>query len=278
MGRTKRIYNLILRTWPLFKVGLWLGKQPGIDHVLKPVFSTKIHQVTMIPVNEAIAQGKQTVLPYSLLQQLVEQASARFIMEECVCRRHEGCQKYSAELGCMFLGEGASHIHPSLGHTCSKEEADEHLQRGMEAGLYPLIAHTIIDSLALGIQYKRMLTVCFCCECCCLVHRGLRSGPTSLLDVVQRLPGLKLSVGEGCMGCADCIDRCPVHAISLNHRSVEIGEDCKGCGICVHACPQGAITMEMEGDEEILSGFFRRVNSYADILPSKPDKKSIPRP
>jgi len=80
------------------------------------------------------------------------------------------------------------------------------------------------------------------------------------------------------MGCADCIDRCPVHAISLNHNNVEIGEDCKGCGICVHACPQGAITMEMEGDEEILSGFFRRVNSYADILPIDPDKKSIPRP
>jgi len=267
MGRTKRTLNLILRLWPLYKVGLWLGKQPGIGGLIKPVFSVKIHQVTMIPVNEAISQGNQTVLPYSLLQQLVERASARFIMNECVCRSHEGCQEYSTDLGCLFLGDGSSQIHPSLGRSCSVEEADRHIQRGMDEGLYPLIAHTMIDALTLGIPYRRMLTVCFCCECCCVVHRGLRQGPTSLLKVVQRLPGLRLSVSEGCVGCGECLETCPVNAITLINNKVVIGEDCKGCGICVNACPYASITMKMEGEVDILSGFFRRVNSYADISP-----------
>ncbi len=165
MGRSKRIVDILLSVWPLYKLGLWMGRQPGLATVLKPVFSTKIHQVTMLPVNEPIPQGEQTVLPYSLLQELAERASARFIMNECICRAHEGCQTYPTELGCLFLGEGAARIHPSLGRLCTVEEASQHIQRGLQAGLYPLIAHTVIDAITLGIPYKRMLTVCFCCEC-----------------------------------------------------------------------------------------------------------------
>ena len=265
MGRSKRIYDLLLSVWPLYKVGLWVGKQPGIGSLLNPIFSSKIHQVTMIPVNETINQGDQVVLPYSLLMQLVEQASARFIMSECVCRSHENCQSHPINLGCLFLGDGAAKIHPSMGSLCNVEEAKRHIHRGKEAGLYPLIAHTMIDAVTLGIPYRRMLTVCFCCECCCVVHRGVRRGPASLLQVVQRLPGLRLMVGSECEQCGDCIETCPVRAISLNHRRAEISEGCKGCGICVNACPYGAITMEMEGKMDLLAGFSERMRSYADI-------------
>jgi hypothetical protein len=36
-----------------------------------------------------------------------------------------------------------------------------------------------------------MLTVCFCCECCCAVRNGLRVGPQEFLDILVRLPGRK---------------------------------------------------------------------------------------
>ncbi len=250
----------------MYKVGLWLGKQPGLEWLLKPVFSARIHQATMIPVNEVISQGNQIVLPYSLLHQLVEQASSRFIMTECVCRQHESCKGYPVDLGCLFLGDGAAKIHPSLGRICDVDEAVEHIQRGLDRGLYPLIAHTMVDALTLGIPYKRMLTVCFCCECCCVVHRSLRQGPSSLLEVVQRLPGLIVEVDEGCVECGDCIGKCPANAISFNHKGAEISEDCKGCGICVSACPYRAIKIEIEGEEDIYKGFMQQVRSYADIL------------
>lgn len=278
MGRSKRIYNHLLSVWPLYKLGLWMGKQPGIGRLLDPVFSSKIHQVTMIPVNEAITQGDQVVLPYSLLMQLVEQTSACFIMNECVCRHHESCQSYTVNLGCLFLGDGAAQIHPTMGRLCDAEEAKRHIQRGMEQGLYPLIAHTMIDSFTLGIPYKRMLTVCFCCECCCVVHRGMRDGPTTLLQMIQRLPGLKVMVGSDCEACGECIEACPVGAISLNHRGAEIDEGCKGCGICVNACPYGSIKMEMDGKIDLLAGFSEQMKSYADIFDHRDILKPILKP
>jgi Fe-S-cluster-containing hydrogenase component 2 len=278
MGNSKHIYDLLLSLWPLYKVGYWIGKQPGIGSLLNPIFSSKIHQVTMIPVNESINQGDQIVLPYSLLMQLVEHASTRFIMTECVCRSHENCRSYPVDLGCLFLGDGAAQIHPSMGRSCNVDEAKSHIQRGVENGLYPLIAHTIIDAVTMGIPYKRMLTVCFCCECCCVVQRGMRRGPASLMKVVQRLPGLRVVVGNECEECGDCVEACPARAISLNHRGAEISEECKGCGICVKACPYGAIRMEMEGKMDILAGFSERMKSYADISAQRIDPRFILKP
>jgi Fe-S-cluster-containing hydrogenase component 2 len=265
MGHSKRMVELLLRLWPLYKLGLWLGKQPGIGSLLNPVFSSKIHQVTMIPMNEAISQGDQIVLPQALLAQLVEQASTRFIMTECMCRRHEHCPSHPINLGCLFLGDGAAQIHPSIGRLCGIEEAKSHIQRGVEDGLYPLVAHTMVDAATLGISYKRMLTVCFCCECCCVVQRGLRRGPTSLLQVVQRLPGLRVLVGEQCTECGNCVEACPVGAISLNHHGAEISDTCKGCGMCLNACPYGAIKIEINNETDLLAGFSARMKSYADI-------------
>jgi Fe-S-cluster-containing hydrogenase component 2 len=278
MGRSKRNYDLLMSVWPLYKLGLWLGKQPGIGTLLKPVFSSKIHQVTMIPVNEAITQGDHIVLPYTLLMQLVEQTSARFIMTDCVCRRHESCTSHPVDLGCLFLGDGAAQIHPTMGRLCGVEEAKRHIQRCIEEGLYPLIAHTMIDSITLGIPYKRMLTVCLCCECCCVVQRGMRKGPTTLLKVIQRLPGLSVIVGSDCEACGECIEACPVGAISMNHRGAEISEECKGCGICLNACPYRAITLEMGGKIDLLTGFSERMKSYADISDQRGSIKPILKP
>jgi ferredoxin len=265
MGRSKRIVDLLLSLWPLYKLGLWMGRQPGLGSVLKPAFSSKIHQVTMLPVNEPIVQGDQAVLPYALLLELVERSSACFIMNECMCRRHESCHSYPVDLGCLFLGEGAGRIHPSLGKPCDVSEAQAHIQRGMQAGLYPLIAHTVIDALTLGIPYKHMLTVCFCCECCCVVQRGLRRGPAALMKAIQPLPGLRVTVGEGCGACGECVASCPVGAISLNHQGAEIGDECKGCGICLNACSNGAIHLQIDEKTDLLAEFIHRMQGYADI-------------
>ncbi|MGE5124001.1 MAG: DUF362 domain-containing protein [Acidobacteriaceae bacterium] len=265
MGRSNRTYQLLLKLWPIYKLGLWLGRQPSVGKLLSPAFSSKIHQVTMLPVNEPIVQGEQTVLPYFLLEQLVKNASARFIMKECVCRRQENCHTHPITLGCVILGEGARHIHPSLGRLSDVEEALFHVQRGMQAALYPLVAHTVIDAFTMGIPYKRMLTVCFCCECCCLVQRGLRNGPTSLLKAIQPLPGLQVTIDDQCTACGNCIDACPVKAISLNSHKVEVSSQCKGCGICLKACSNGAIKMEMDGETDLGAAFFERIRGYANI-------------
>ncbi len=268
MGRSKRTYHLLLNLWPIYKLGIWLGKQPGVGGVLSPAFSTKIHQVTMLPVNEPIRQGEQTVMPYTLLDELVTRSSARFIMNECVCRSQEHCQSHPVDLGCLFLGDGAARIHPSLGRLCEIDEARQHLRRGLQSGLYPLIAHTVVDAFTLGIPYKRMLTVCFCCECCCLVQRGLRAGPASLLKVVQPLPGLTVSVGENCTACGQCVDSCSVGAISIDQHGMKINGECKGCGICLNSCPYTAIRLGVDAKADLIVDFLARVKSYTDISSS----------
>lgn len=45
-----------------------------------------------------------------------------------------------------------------------------------------------------------------------------------------------------CTGCGQCIDVCPVDAISIVNRKAIIDESrCNGCHACVSACPKSAI-------------------------------------
>jgi NAD-dependent dihydropyrimidine dehydrogenase PreA subunit len=47
---------------------------------------------------------------------------------------------------------------------------------------------------------------------------------------------------EKCIGCAICIDYCPVGAIRMHDGKAEINDQCIDCGKCVNSCPQGAIS------------------------------------
>jgi len=47
-----------------------------------------------------------------------------------------------------------------------------------------------------------------------------------------------------CTGCGDCVEVCPLEAISLNDDKAVINEDnCTECGLCVDECPNDAIAL-----------------------------------
>jgi ferredoxin len=50
---------------------------------------------------------------------------------------------------------------------------------------------------------------------------------------------------EKCTGCGDCVEECPVDAISLNDepKAVVDEEECTDCEVCVDICPEEAISM-----------------------------------
>jgi UDP-glucose 4-epimerase len=207
----------------------------------------------------------------------VERASARFIMDHCMCRRGEDCQAYPQDFGCLFLGDGAAQIDPALGRSASVDEALAHVGQAMEIGLMPVIVHAAFDSWVLGIPYRRTLSVCFCCECCCAVHQGLKLGPRSFWNTVLRLPGLRVTVGPECVACGACSDVCYVRAISLNNGRAHVGEPCKGCGRCAAMCPTGAITLRVADESEILGRLLARIEQQADIGPQECPARSQDR-
>jgi Fe-S-cluster-containing hydrogenase component 2 len=265
MGWSKRVYDTIMSAWPLIRVGYWLGKQPVIGPLMQPLFSSRAHHATILPVHVGIPSPRQTPLPAIMLEKLIEQASARFMMKECVCRTHEHCNTYPATFGCLFLGHGAGEIHPTMGRLVSVEQAKNHIHQALEHGLTPMIAHTMVDAVTIGINYRRMLTVCFCCDCCCTIRTGLRSGPPAFWEIVQRLPGLEVTVNDDCVMCKACFESCPVGAISLNHDRALIASHCKGCGRCVPACPNGAIRLQQLADLDPLEGLMQRIEKRTDI-------------
>ena len=49
---------------------------------------------------------------------------------------------------------------------------------------------------------------------------------------------------EKCTGCGECVDVCPVEAITLEDEKAVIDqENCTDCAVCVAECPTEAISV-----------------------------------
>jgi hypothetical protein len=122
----------------------------------------------VIQVHEAVQPPVSTVLPSQIVEHFIEKADDHFIMNRCICREAAGCQHYPVDLGCLFLGEAVKGIHPELGRRVSKAEALTHLKRAQQAGWCRCRAHHL-DTVWMGVgPGDKLMTICNCCECCCL--------------------------------------------------------------------------------------------------------------
>jgi len=216
----------------------------------------------IIPVGETLQGSQSVALPHQVLVPLVEQSDVRFILNQCVCRVGEGCQEYPLDLGCLFLGDGASALHPTMGNRVTVSQALDHIRLAMDLGLAPMVVQSAFDSWMFGVPYRRTLGICFCCDCCCAVRRGLRDGPPGFSDQVQRLPGITVDVGPECVGCGLCVEACYVQAISIRDGRAAIEGECKGCGRCVTACPTRAITLRVNHESGELEEFIAHMQKH----------------
>ncbi|MCI6927976.1 MAG: 4Fe-4S binding protein, partial [Ruminococcus sp.] len=57
---------------------------------------------------------------------------------------------------------------------------------------------------------------------------------------------------QKCLGCMNCIKRCPTQAIRVRHgKATIISERCIDCGECIRICPHHAKTAKSDPIEDI---------------------------
>jgi ferredoxin len=239
----------------LFDSGGWYMFTASRFPVLRSYswYNRKRNNFRFIPMNEDLKVPESAPLPISILDRFIEEASHRVIITGgCPCRTVCGCENYSSDTGCLFLGDSAVEMPQSLSREVSVEEAKAHAKMAIDSGLVPIIGKVAMDNTVFMVKdRKRLVSVCFCCECCC-ISRHTRNMKLDDMDAIfKRLDGISLEVTDDCSGCRKCVDACYVGAMSVPYGRAQIGDFCRACGRCVTVCPKDAIKIRIEDPEYI---------------------------
>ncbi|NMC58193.1 MAG: 4Fe-4S binding protein [Candidatus Methanofastidiosa archaeon] len=244
-------------------------KIPVIGNIVDKIYfeNDRIYYLPLdkvIDINHSIYQDDSIFLPSKVVDYFIEKSEHRFIMNFCICRVSKDCKNYPKDYGCLFLGESTLNIDPKLGRQVTKKEAKEYINKCRQAGLVHLIGRNKLDSVWLKAKpAEKLLTICNCCECCCL-WMMLPNLSRAINSKVTKIPGLDIKVTSRCTGCRECIDHCFIHAISINNGKAEINSsDCRGCGRCVEVCRFDAIELTMSNKS--LEESINSISSSVDL-------------
>lgn len=188
----------------------------------------------VIPVEKELTAGSQ-IQPYEKVSEYIRQAE-HISVSTCYCRHFgellgEPCDK--PKENCMAFGPNARFAHErGYGRLISREEALKILDDAEEAGLVHMSSNT-----ARYIDF-----ICNCCPCHCGILRSFSKMNMPSLGAVSNF---RLEVDEeACIGCGDCVERCPMEALRVEDELVRVDRArCIGCGLCNSACPSEALSM-----------------------------------
>ncbi len=243
--------------------GFKIGKIPGLRKIF-PWTAPQKNSITYLPVNEHVEYKDEEILPQTI-HNLIDKTDTLVIMNRCACRYGEKCENYPVDIGCLFMGESALAMPESVRRQVTREEAHAHVDRAVSAGLVPLTGKVRYDNDAFLIPDKsKLLSVCFCCHCCCMM-RGYKYLPADQLnEVMPRVEGFQLEITDACIGCGECIPYCGWDAIYIENGRAVHTDKCRGCGRCARHCPQDAITITIN-NPNATADVEKRVLSYVSI-------------
>jgi NAD-dependent dihydropyrimidine dehydrogenase PreA subunit len=264
------LVKLLKRGFPhrfvIAKLSRWPILGGVIDHMLfENDDMIYLPKDQVIQMNKSIENPGEMVVPSQIVENFIAKANYHWIMDWCICRSATKCKDYPTNLGCLFLGEATLNIDPRIGHRATKQEAFEHVKKCREAGLVHLIGRNKLDAVWLRVEPgNKLLTVCNCCPCCCL-WRVLPNLAPDIGSKITRMPGVKVTVTDRCVGCGTCTQGiCFVDAIRVvNNRAVK-SDECRGCGRCVDVCPQKAIELSIDNDK-FMQEAVERISSSVDV-------------
>jgi ferredoxin len=261
-------YRYFLQIWKLAKIERWAAQHSFWSRWIKLDLDVppEENDAIIIPIQETIRGTESVILPYQILQPIIEKADGHFALNRCPCRNGEGCSSYPHDFGCLFLGTAVRDVPEQIGTQMDAAGAMQHVDQALKMGLVPMIVHASFDADLISVPYHKMLAICFCCDCCCTVRHHMRSGPSTFDETVQRLPGLMVTIGEDCTACGVCHAECPVHAISfVDEISVIDQNRCKGCGVCISVCPEEAPQLHMDHTMDMIDLLMKRIRSRTDV-------------
>jgi len=240
-----------------------LAKVPWIRSV-HPWMNPEKNSMSYLPINESLGPPESTVLPPQAALDFIQKASVHVVMDTCGCRTAHHCENFTNSIGCLFMGESALEMPAGASRRVTKEQALAHARKAIDLGLVPMAGKVRVDNfLMMTPDRDRLLTVCFCCHCCCMMGY-FKHIPTEQLDqILLPVEGLSVEVTDDCVGCGTCLEYCVFDAITIEDGvSVHSGQ-CRGCGRCETNCPQGAVKISIS-NPNVVADVERRIESYLE--------------
>lgn len=264
--------GLLRLYWPLNTLSAKMTRWPIVGRLLSlivvPLFTKNNFNISYIPVNANIEPVVSSALNRKILEELVLRSAHRIIIKRCSCRDSQKCQNFPIEDSCLLLGEDTKGVDPRIATHASVDEALAHVSRKISSGLIPMLGRVRMDDFYYGIPNRgRMLTICFCCPCCCSILGAIRYLPQEAKNSLVRLKNVAVIVDtKKCISCGKCVDTCFAQAITLSNGTIQHDErKCIGCGRCSIVCPQQATTIVIENVEEAVEEILGRIKKRVNV-------------
>ncbi len=220
-----------------------------------------------ISIDEKAGEGASEILPQRIVHDFIEKAKYHVIMDRCGCRLAGECEHFTADIGCLFMGESALKLPHGVSHRVTKEQAHRHVERAIGVGLVPVVGKIRVDNfIFLTPDKNRLLSVCFCCHCCCMMGAFKHLTGEHLDQVMTPLEGVSVKVSEDCIGCGRCLETCIFEAIHIENGKALHSSMCRACGRCVTNCPQHAVEITIANPDTFAETVKQRIESYVRVV------------
>lgn len=173
-------------------------------------FPVGVGLMRVIPIEMAI-DGESKVASYEEVSKYLNDNTI-FSVSDCACRvarrvMGEGCGHLAEEM-CIQMGHAAEYyIRTGRGREIKREEAFEIIKKAEENGLM----HQIPNLDGSGKTHA----ICNCCGCSCLSLRTAEMFKN--VDMVRSNYVAKVET-QKCVACGECVETCPVNAITLGQK------------------------------------------------------------
>lgn len=194
-------------------------------------------------------EAPTTIVPFKHARDIVLEGNPTIAIGKCACRamvpeKDVPCMQYPYE-ACMFIGDPCASFMIDHGDTYRKIDSEEAVRI-----LEDFHKKGFVQQAYFKEDLNGFFAICNCCSCCCPSIKKVNMLFDGALPHTNAAgSGLVAEIGDECIGCGECVDKCPYHAIELNEDedcAQIIFDRCMGCGVCEGQCPTEVITMRAE--------------------------------